>query len=99
VLARIENPGALAGLRSALRCIPGAQRMDWTTPGDPTIALFAAGRQYRAAVTAIAPDHVRSPGLLDGDVLLAEPERLTHWLAAMARSTHGAGPRRGAGPS
>jgi len=81
VLARVKDPGALAELRSALRCVPGAQRMDWMTPGDPTVALFAARRQYRAAVTAIAPDHVRSPGLLEGDALLAEPERLAHWLA------------------
>lgn len=90
VLARVEDPGALAELRSALRCVPGAQRMDWMTLGDPTVALFAAGRQYRAAVTAIAPDHVRSPGLLEGDVLLAEPERLAHWLTATAGSTNGA---------
>ena len=90
ILARVEDPDALAELRSALRCAPGAQRMDWTTPGDPTIALFAADRQYRAAVTAIAPDHLRSPGLLEGDVLLAEPERLIRWLTATARSTHGA---------
>jgi hypothetical protein len=85
VLARVKDPGALAELRSALRCVPAAQRMDWMTPGDPTVALFAAGRQYRAAVTtAIAPDYVRSPGLLEGDTLLAEPERLAHWLADAA---------------
>jgi hypothetical protein len=78
VLARVGDSCALAELRCALRCAPGAQRMDWMMPGDPTVALFAAGRQYRAAVTAVAPDRVRSPGLLEGDVLLAEPERLIH---------------------
>jgi hypothetical protein len=56
------------------------------TPGEPTAALFAAGRQYLAAVTVVGP-HARSHGLLNGDVLLAEPERLIRWLALSTGDT------------
>jgi hypothetical protein len=59
------------------------------TPGQPAIALFAADREYLAAVTVVGSRHVRSPGLLDGDVLLAEPERLIHWLAVTVGTSHG----------
>jgi len=52
-----------------------------TAPGEATVALFAAGRQYLAAVTVVGSHRVRSHGLLEGDVLLAEPERLIRWLA------------------
>ena len=81
VLARVTDPAALAELRSALRCVPGAQRPALMTPGEPTVALFAAGRQYLAAVTDVGSSRVRSHGLLGGDVLLAEPERFIRWLA------------------
>jgi hypothetical protein len=75
ILARITDPAALAELRSALRCVPGAERRALMMPGEPTVALFAAGRQYLAAITVVGP-YARSHGLLNGDVLLAEPERL-----------------------
>ena len=86
VLARASDPGILAELRSALRCVPGSPRRALMTPGEPTVALFAVGRRYLAAVTLVGSDHVRSHGLLEGDVLLAEPERLGHWLAVTAGS-------------
>jgi hypothetical protein len=88
-LARTADPAALAELRSALRCVPGAERPALMTPGGPTVALFAAGRRYLAAVTVVGPDRVRSHGLLVGDVLLAEPERLIHWLAVTTGSSDG----------
>ena len=72
----------MAELRCALRCVPGASRMDWMTPGQPTVALFASGRRYLAAVTVLRPGRVRSEGLLNGDVLLAEPGRLMTWLGS-----------------
>jgi hypothetical protein len=81
VLARGADPAALAELRSALRCVPGAERRALMMPGEPTVALFAAGRQYLAAVTVVGSHHLRSHGLVDGDVELAEPERLIRWLA------------------
>ena len=46
------NPAAVAELRCALRCVPRASRMDWMTPDQPTVAPFASGRRYLAAVTA-----------------------------------------------
>jgi hypothetical protein len=81
LLARVADPAALAELRSALRCVPSAQRPALMTPGEPTVALFAADRQYLAAVTLVGSNRVRSYGLLEGDVLLADPERLIRWLA------------------
>lgn len=89
ILARAGDRSALEELRSALRCVPRTQRLAPMTPGDPTVALFGADRQYLAAITVVGPGHVRSPGLLEGDVLLAEPERLIRWLAVTAGSVRG----------
>ena len=75
VLARVADPAALAELRSSLRCVPGAQRPALMTPGEPTVALFAPDRQYPTSVTVVGSNRVRSHGLLQGDVLLAQPER------------------------
>jgi len=86
VLARAGDSGTVAELRSALRCVPDAQRWDFMMPGEPTVALFAAGRRYLAAITIVGSAHVRSLGLLEGDVLLAEPERLIHWLTVTTGS-------------
>jgi hypothetical protein len=88
VLARTSDPVAIAELRSALRCVPGARRMDWMMPGGPTVALFAIGRRPLATVSAVGRDYVRSPGSVTGDVLLAEPERLVRWLALVSDPTH-----------
>jgi hypothetical protein len=90
VLARAGDRSALAELRSALRCVPRTQRLALMTPGEPTIALFGADRQYLAAITVVGSGHVRSHGLLEGDALLAEPERLIRWLAVIVGSDHGA---------
>lgn len=85
VLASTRDSGALAELRSALGCTPRAKRMDWMTPGEPTIALLADGHRYLAAITVVGHDYVRSPGLLAGDVPLVAPERLMRWLALVTR--------------
>jgi hypothetical protein len=90
VLARVADPAALAELRSAFRTAAGAQRPALMTPGEPTVALFAGGRQYLAAVTVVGSNRVRSHGLLEGDVLLAEPERLIRWLAVTTGNSEGA---------
>ena len=81
VLARVDDSAGLAELGSALRCIPGSPRLALMAPGEPTIALFAAERRYLAAITLVGWGHVRSPGLLEGDVLLAGPARFVRWLA------------------
>jgi hypothetical protein len=88
VLGRADEAAALLELRAALRCVSGAERTALMTPGEPSIALFAAGRDYLTAVTVIGPGRIRSYGLLDGDVLLAEPERLARWLAVTAGTGH-----------
>jgi hypothetical protein len=82
VLARVEDPAAVAELRCALRCVPGTSRMDWMTPGQPTVAPFASGRSTSLPSLSFAPGWVRSEGLLNGDVLLAEPGRLITWLGS-----------------
>lgn len=79
-------------LRSALRCVPGAQRTALMTPGEPTVALFAAGRRYLIAVTVVGSNRVRSDGLLEGDAPLAEPERLIRWLAVTTGNSDGDDP-------
>jgi hypothetical protein len=57
--------------------------MDWMMmPGRPALTAFASGRRYLAAVTVLRPDRVRSEGLLNGDVLPAEPGRLITWLGS-----------------
>ena len=82
VLARVEDPAAVAELGCALRCVPEAPRMDWMMHGQPTVALFTSRRRYLAAVTVLRPDRVRSESLLNGDALLAEPGRLITWLGS-----------------
>ena len=89
VHARAADPAAVAELRSALRCVPGAQRTALMTPGEPTVALFAAGRRYLIAVTVVGSNRVRSDGLLEGDAPLAEPERLIRWLAVTTGNSDG----------
>jgi hypothetical protein len=81
VLGRADEGAALSELRAALRCEFGAERPVLMTPGGPSIALFGAGRDYLTTVTLVGSSRIRSHGLLDGDVPLAEPEHLTHWLA------------------
>ena len=88
VLGRADDAVALSELRAALRCVFGAERRALMTPGEPSIALFAAGRDYLAAVTVVGPDRIRSDGLLDGDVALADPERLARWLAVTVGTGH-----------
>jgi hypothetical protein len=74
VLARVADPAALAELRSALRCVPGADDAWRTDRGAIRRWPPVSGRCH----------HLRSHGLVDGDVELPEPERLFRWLALTA---------------
>jgi hypothetical protein len=84
VLARTKDPSALAALREALGCVPHAERPSLMTPGEPTIALFTGERRFLGAITLVGSGHVRSHGLLEGDAQLADPGRLSRWLADTA---------------
>jgi hypothetical protein len=81
VLARVDKPADLDWLRSVMRCLPGSPRQARNPPGGPTIALFAADHRFLAAVTLVGWGHIRSPGLLEGEVLLVAPARFLQWLA------------------
>ena len=48
-------------------------RMDWMTPGGPTLA-FLDRRQLVVAVVCVFPGHVRAEGIWDGDAELVDPE-------------------------
>jgi hypothetical protein len=51
------------------------RRMDWMTPGGPTLA-FLDGRQLVVAVVCVLPGYVRGEGIWDGDAELVDPEGL-----------------------
>jgi len=60
---------AVEALRDALVLDQASERYAWMTPGDPALALFAAGGEFLNVITYLTPDHVRSP-MLSGDTRL-----------------------------
>ena len=59
VLARAGDPGTLAELRSALRCVPRSQRLALMTPGEPTV------RYSLLTVGTWPPSPLPAPGTCD----------------------------------
>ncbi len=73
----------------SVRLVPGAERVCWMTPGEPTFAFYAADRLHLASITLLRPDWERSLALLEGDFLLANPERTLKWLASVTAAEDG----------
>lgn len=99
ILAESGDPAVVASIASAIAPDFTQERMDWMTPGGPTIA-FLCDRELLAAIACLNPGWVRCPSLWDGDAPLAdEGVALLDALTTFATSTVERQLESGASPS
>ena len=90
VLARTEDSGLIDRAISGLAFATG-ERMDWMTPGAPTL-VFLEGRTVLAAVRLLLPGYIRCAELWEGDAPLVDGDAIgdllvgfgTDWLMSLA---------------